>query len=374
MKKIFTLFATSLLAVTAYAQSGTVGIYTDWTSKSGKISGFENEDEDIEFGIHTVGDVKVALAEGETVKSVVKMKKLYKANKETDFNSGRLFYAGITESADIELLYCSGFRDGTSSDDCTYSSDNDATSRFPEEDDINEEGGYYYGRTDVLPMSTESDMAALNPDYWVGASIEVPAGQHFDVSKVSVKVAAGNSFWWCINIYSENGTALYKSGTCALQFSNGDKNTEGYWMGGSADITSTGIEEPNGGTQYQDGGELAAAGLSLPITAEKVAAYEAATEAKFANHKTPMACFQPLPENLQLPAGKNTARIYFGKRNSRLFCPVELSVIGELAAGEAGIETVSTTAATTVYTLLGQKATADAKGLQVRNGKITYVK
>jgi len=388
MRKIFTLFAVSLIGAGAFAQSVEYGIYTD-LSKAGKIRGFRNADDDFEWGIKSGDNVKVSFAEGETVKGYAKLKEENNADKEQDFNSGRIYFNGklMTVSHDI-LLYCSGFRDGTSNDNCTYTSDNDATSRFPESEDFenkdNGDGtfdtGYWYGKeTTLQPMSTSTDMAEQNPGYWVGSQIEVPAGKQINVNEISVKVAAGNAFWWCVNIYNEAGEAIYKSGTACMQFSNGDKNTEFFWIGGSAVITTAGVTETNGGSVYGNGTSTKGADyanydlLTLPIDQTKADAFEAAQGSKYGAGKTPLYNFQPIPEGFRLPAGKNTVRIYFGKRNSRLFCPVELLVKGNL--GEAtSIENLSVQKnKATEYNLAGQQSEA-SKGLIVKGNKVVLVK
>lgn len=388
MKKIFTLFAASLVCAGAFAQTVEYGIYTD-LSKAGKIRGIKNADDDKDFGIKTDEDgiVKVTHVDGETVKAYMKLNEENNADREQDFNGGRIFYQGVAMTvSDPILLYCSGFRDGTSSTDCTITSDNDATSRFPESEDFenkdNGDGtfdtGYWFGKeTDLQPMSNKTDMAAQNPGYWTGVQIEVPAGKQINVENISVKVAAGNAFWWCVNIYNEAGTAIYKSGTACMQFSNGDKNTENYWIGGSAEISKEGIIEPEGGKIYGDGKRVDEDHanydiLTLPIDAAKANKFEEAQGSKFGAGKTPLYNFQPLPEGLALPAGKNTVRLYFGKRNSRLFCPVQLLVSGTLGE-ETAIETLASAKQEAVsYNLAGQQS--NAKGLCVKGGKVILVK
>lgn len=388
MRKIFTLCAASLVCAGAFAQSAEYGIYTD-LSKNAKIRGFKNADEDYVFGVKDDGVCKVALAEGETVKAYAKLKEENNADKEQDFNSGRIYLNGVqmTVSHDV-LLYVSGFRDGTTKDNCTISSDNDATSRFPEDEDfINKDNGdgtfdtgYWYGKeTTLQPMSTKTDMAEQNPGYWVGASIEVPAGKQLNVEKISAVVAAGNAFWWCIDVISEAGDSLYKSGTCCMQFSNGDKNTQYYWIGGSADITADAITEPNGGSIYGHGTEVLGSEyanfdlLTLPIDSAKAAAFEAAQGAQFGAGKTPLYNFKKLPANLNLPAGKNTVRIYFGKRNSRLFCPVQLLLTATLADASSIENVAANRNEKACYNLAGQRMQS-RKGLCIMGNKVTLCK
>lgn len=398
MKKIFTLIAMAAMALSVNAQSERYGIYFDSTSMPGTILGVtELPDGTFGHGIATAGDVKVAYDNGKDTKTIPGLIAAFGIamdfNNEFNTQGGNAIYdAYIAPNGsytstwsvmDNNLFVVTGYRNGTDETADGYvSSDDDASSRWPESeipDDDNTKIDY-----------TKKDLCTIAPDYWTGMTVEVPAGKTLNVEKITAAIATGNNMFWSINIFNEAGQMVYDSKVAQIYAGNSVDAAKQMWhMGYSADITATEVSEPLGGEYYTVGSYTAgpppvkydldayAGGKVLPLTAAKIDGLKAGLGWDPTGGKTPASKFQTLPEGGLKLTGKNTVRIYFCCKNSRVFGIGDLSLYGTLGeGGSTGIDNVvvENGANAPVYNVAGQIVGENYKGLVIKNGKKMVIK
>lgn len=374
MKKIFTLIIAAGLAMTASAQTQ-YGIYADITTEPGSFMSVDLGNDNWGYGVKGTG---VTFTYGKDTKYVPTLVSTLGCNPENDFNSGA-FIADVYSikgnlsstwsiSLGQELLFATGFKNGTDETAAGFvKSDDDAASRWPEEVDG---AKVDYGA---------KDLAAIAPDYWAGFSLDVPAGQTLTVNKISAAIGGGNNFAWSIQVYNEAGERVYDSKTGFIQSGNStDEKKQGNHIGYSADITSTEVSEPYGGTNFRSTasglGEGYFDGLigeaALPLTAAKIAAITPKAGWDPTSGKTPASRFEKLPEGGLKLTGKNTVRLYFGGvKNSRLFGIEHFYVEGVAATTGISSITAAKTTDAPCYNLAGQAVGKDYKGVVIKGGK-----
>lgn len=382
MKKIFTLAALTVVALGATAQSKRYGIYVDTELEPGTFYGVTDlGDNEYGPGVRTDGTVGVTYTNGSATKYVLDLKKQFGSqfNHLSEFNTGAFIgdayktpmgtYSSNWSAVDAGVLVCSGFKNTYDETDPSYvKSDDDSGSRWPEKDASGSNIDY-----------KKLNLHELNPDYWTGMTLDIPDGSTLNVDRISCAVTAGNNFNWSIVIFDANNNIVYDSKVA--QIKNGNSTTESkqvFHIGYSAEITSEGVIEPLGGENYINGILMSAStwqnipsgeSTCLPVTKEKIAKW---TEAGFYDSTdggTPASRFQPIPADLKL-TGKNTVRIYFGIKNSRLFGIQYLDVYGTLT-GASGIEdiTVDEAADAPLYNLAGQRVSSNYKDVVIKAGK-----
>lgn len=389
MKKIFTLCASMALAVSsANAQSQQYGIYVDKTIEVGSFYGVTDlGGNEYGPGVKTPGDgVTVEYTNGSATKYILDLKKQFGSqfNQSSEFNSGALIgdayiitgpmgdtYSSNWSPVDAGVLVCTGFKNTYDVSDPSYiTSDDDSSSRWPEKDETGANIDY-----------KKLNLYELQPNYWTGMTITVPDGKALNVEKISCALAAGNNMYWSIEIFDAANNLVYDSKVA--QIKNGNSTTESkqvFHVGYSADITSTEVIEPLGGENYIKGILMSATtwqnipsgdDTCLPITKEKIAKW---TEAGFYDSTEgagPASKFQPIPAGLQLK-GKNTVRIYFCCKNSRLLGIDYLNIYGTLGDPVPGaISNITVDAAENAqaYNLAGQAVGASYKGVVIKGGK-----
>lgn len=387
MKKIFTLcVALSFAVMSAKSQTNQYGIYVDKTTALGSFYGVTDLGND-EYGpgVKTPDDgVVVEYTNGSATKYVLDLKKQFGSqfNINNEFNYGALIgdaykmtgptgesYSSNWSPIDAGVLVCTGFKNMYDNTDPAYiSSDDDSSSRWPEKDEAGANIDY-----------KKLNLYELQPDYWTGMTITVPEGKALNVDKITCALAAGNNMYWSIDIFDSNNNLVYDSKVA--QIKNGNSTTESkqvYHVGYSADITSTEVIEPLAGENYIKGILMSSTTWQnvpcgeetcLPITKEKIARW---TEAGFYDSTEgagPASKFQPIPAGLQLK-GKNTVRIYFCCKNSRLLGIDYLNIFGTLgdASGISNI-TVDSSENAPAYNLAGQAVSASYKGVVIKGGK-----
>lgn len=387
MKKIFTLIAMAVMALSASAQN-TYGIYIDETTMPGTLMGVNEEAIGFTPGVTTTGDVKVTYTNGKDTKYIADLEKTYGANFFlNEFNSGSFQYrpyiaagsvAATWSLMDGGVLVCTGYKNGKDETAAGFvGSDADAASRWPE----NENNDETQPKIDYF----SKNLYEIAPDYWTGMTIEVPAGQALNVDEISVAIGGGNAFYWSVAIFNEAGEMLYDSKVAQAQnnFNSTDAAKQSNICGFSADITSAGVSEPLGGYNFMPKSWHSSGGYfddfiketALPITLDK-ADKMAAAGWDPTNKKSPVRKFQPLPAGLKL-TGKNTVRVYFCCKNSRLFGLPYLYVKGTTGeGGSTGIDNVvvENGANAPVYNVAGQIVSENYKGLVIKNGKKMVIK
>lgn len=373
MKKIFTLIIAATAALSASAQTQ-YGIYADVTTEAGSFQSVALSDDVWGYGIKGTG---VTFTYGKDTKYLPTLIETLQCDPTKDFNSGAFIYdayqvnGNYTNNWSIsyanEVLFCSGYQNGTDKEAAGYiSSDADAASRWPEctDPEHEKETKIDYGAKDLAAIS----------DYWAGFEIEVPAGQTLNVSKISAAIGGGNNYAWSVQVYNEAGERLYDSKTAFIQSGN---STDDYkarlHIGYSADITATDVAEPLGGYVYLAGGDydkLLPGGGLLPINLTKLDAFKTANGWELTSGKTPATLFQKLPEGGLKLTGKNTVRLYFGGiKNSRLFAIEHFYVEGEAVTDGISSVTAAPAAAARAYNLAGQAVGSDYKGVVIKGGK-----
>ncbi len=387
MKKIFTLIAMAVMALSASAQN-TYGIYIDETTMPGTLMGVNEEAIGFTPGVTTTGDVKVTYTNGKDTKYIADLEKTYGANFFlNEFNSGSFQYrpyiaagsvAATWSLMDGGVLVCTGYKNGKDETAAGFvGSDADAASRWPE----NENNDETQPKIDYF----SKNLYEIAPDYWTGMTIEVPAGQALNVDEISVAIGGGNAFYWSVAIFNEAGEMLYDSKVAQAQnnFNSTDAAKQSNICGFSADITSAGVSEPLAGYNFMPKSWHSSGGYfddfiketALPITLDK-ADKMAAAGWDPTNKKSPVRKFQPLPAGLKL-TGKNTVRVYFCCKNSRLFGLPYLYVKGTTGeGGSTGIDNVvvENGANAPVYNVAGQIVSENYKGLVIKNGKKMVIK
>lgn len=381
MRKIFTLVAMTIVALGATAQSQRYGIYADTESEPGSFYGVTDLGDNVYVpGVRTDGIVGVTYTNGSATKYVLDLKKKFGSefNHLSEFNSAALIgdayktpmgtYSSTWSAVDAGVLVCTGFKNTYDTTDPSYvSSDDDSGSRWPENDA--EGNKINYGALALHEIA---------PDYWTGMTLDIPAGSALNVEKISCALAAGNNMWWSIEIFDANNNLVYDSKVA--QIKNGNSTTESKQVchvGYSADITAEGVSEPLGGEYFITGNMWGSdfatpvGGSCLPITKEKIDIWKATTGLwDPVTGDTPASKFQPLPAGgLQL-TGKNTVRIYFCCKNSRILGIQYLDVYGTLT-GSSGIEdiTVDNAADAPLYNLAGQRVSNNYKDVVIKAGK-----
>lgn len=374
MKKIFTLIIAATTALSASAQTQ-YGIYADVSTEPGSFQAVDLGDDTWGYGVKGTG---VTFTYGAAAKYVPTLVSMLGCNPDNDFNSGA-FIADVYSikgnlsstwsiSLGQELLFATGYQNGTDKEAAGFvDSDHDASSRWPEEVDG---AKVDYGA---------KDLAAIAPDYWAGFSLDIPAGQALNVSKISAAIGGGNNFAWSIQVYNEAGERLYDSKTGFIQSGNSTtESKQGNHIGYSADITATEVSEPLGGTNFRSSasglGEGYFDGLigdaALPLTAAKIATITTKAGWDPTSGKTPASRFQTLPEGGLKLTGNNTVRIYFGGvKNSRLFGIQHFYVEGEAVTDGISSVTAAPAAAARAYNLAGQAVGSDYKGVVIKGGK-----
>lgn len=388
MKKIFTLIAMAVMALSASAQN-TYGIFMDETTQNGTLMGVTEEAIGYTPGVTTAGDVKVTYTNGKDTKYIAELEKTFGANffLTDNFNSASFQYRPYISNGSVNatwslmdggVLVCTGFKNGTDETAVGFiGSDADAASRWPE----NENNDETQPKIDYF----SKNLYEIAPDYWTGMTIEVPAGQALNVDEISVAIGGGNAFYWSVAIFNEAGEMLYDSKVAQAQnnFNSTDAAKQSNICGFSADITAAGVSEPLGGYNFMPASWHSSAGYfdnfigetALPITLEK-ADKMAAAGWDPTNKKSPVRKFQPLPAGLKL-TGKNTVRVYFCCKNSRLFGLPYLYVKGTTGeGGSTGIDNVvvENGANAPVYNVAGQIVSENYKGLVIKNGKKMVIK
>lgn len=387
MKKIFTLIAMAVMALSASAQN-TYGIFIDETTMPGTLMGVNEEAIGFTPGVTTTGDVKVTYTNGKDTKYIADLEKTYGANFFlNEFNSGSFQYRPYVAAGSVAatwslmdggVLVCTGYKNGKDETAAGFvGSDADAASRWPE----NENNDETQPKIDYF----KKNLYEIAPDYWTGMTIEVPAGQALNVDEISVAIGGGNAFYWSVAIFNEAGEMLYDSKVAQAQnnFNSTDAAKQSNICGFSADITAAGVSEPFGGYNFMPASWHSSGGYfdnfigetALPITLEK-ADKMAAAGWDPTNKKSPVRKFQPLPAGLKL-TGKNTVRVYFCCKNSRLFGLPYLYVKGTTGeGGSTGIDNVvvENGANAPVYNVAGQIVSENYKGLVIKNGKKMVIK
>ena len=389
MKKIFTLIAMAVMALSASAQN-TYGIFMDETTQNGTLMGVTEEAIGYTPGVTTAGDVKVTYTNGKDTKYIAELEKTFGTNffLTDNFNSASFQYRPYIANGSINatwslmdggVLVCTGFKNGTDETAAGFvGSDADAASRWPE----NENNDETQPKIDYF----SKNLYEIAPDYWTGMTIEVPAGQALNVDEISVAIGGGNAFYWSVAIFNEAGQLLYDSKVAQAQnnFNSTDAAKQSNICGFSADITAAGVSEPLGGYNFMPASWHSSAGYfdkfigetALPITLEK-ADKMAAAGWDPTGGKTPASKFQTLPEGGLKLTGKNTVRIYFCCKNSRVFGIGDLSLYGTLGeGGSTGIDNVvvENDANAPVYNVAGQIVGENYKGLVIKNGKKVVIK
>lgn len=388
MKKIFTLIAMAVMALSANAQN-TYGIFMDETTLGGTLMGVTEEAIGITPGVTTAGDVKVTYTNGKDTKYIAELEKTFGTNffLEDNFNKASFQYRPYISNGSVNatwslmdggVLVCTGFKNGKDETAAGFiGSDADASSRWPD----NENNDETQPKIDYF----KKNLYEIAPDYWTGMTIEVPAGQALNVDEISVAIGGGNAFYWSVAIFNEAGQLLYDSKVAQAQnnFNSTDAAKQGNICGFSADITAAGVAEPLGGYNFMPASWHSSAGYfdnyigetALPITIEKADKMKAAGWDP-TNGKSPVRKFQPLPAGLKL-TGKNTVRVYFCCKNSRLFGLPYLYVKGTTGeGGSTGIDNVvvENGANAPVYNVAGQIVSENYKGLVIKNGKKMVIK
>lgn len=387
MKKIFTLIAMAAMALSANAQN-TYGIYIDDETQAGTLMGVTEEAVGFTPGVKTAGDVKVTYTNGKDTKYVADLEATFGANFFLQaFNSGSFQYKPYVANGAVSatwslmdggVLVCTGYQNGTDETAAGFvGSDADASSRWPE----NENNDETQPKIDYF----KKNLYEMAPDYWTGMTVEVPAGQSLSVDEISVAIGGGNNFYWSVAIFNEAGELLYDSKVAQAQnnFNSSDAGKQSNILGFSADITAAGVSEPLGGYNFMPASWHSSAGYfdnfigetALPVTLDKAEKMKAAGWDP-TNGKTPVRKFQALPAGLKL-TGKNTVRVYFCCKNSRLFGLPYLYIKGSTGeGGSTGIENieVENNANAPVYNVAGQIVGNDYKGLVIKNGKKVMVK
>ena len=389
MKKIFTLIAMAVVALSANAQSQ-YGIYFDTTLELGSVYGVTEEAIGYTPGVYEIKDgVKVTYTNGKDTKYIADLEKTFGVGffKSDNFNNGAFIYdaykgpnGSYTSTWSLQdggVLVCTGYKNGTDETaEGFIGSDADAASRWPEHENNDES----QPKIDY----TKGDLFSIAPDYWTGMTVEVPAGKTLNVDKITAAIGAGNNMYWSVNIFNEAGQMIYDSKVAQIYSGNSTTAEKQVWhMGYSATITPTEVSEHLGGEYYKVGGYTAgpppvnhdlnayAGGSVLPLTAAKIEGLKAGIGWDPTGGKTPASKFQPLPaEGLKL-TGKNTVRIYFCCKNSRLLGIGDLSLYGTLTeGGSTGIDNVVVENENApVYNVAGQVVGNDYKGLVIKNGK-----
>lgn len=393
MKKIFTLITMAVMALSASAQEK-YGIYCDLTTTKGAIMGVDmNENyEFIPGAVKPEGSkVGITYTNGKDTKYVLRLG----VNINDNFNGGSLIYdyqpgvegtAPSTWSAmDPGCFVCTGWADADEVDvngNGEITADDDASSRWPETEDPKDD------KTPKIDYC-KKNLYEIAPDYWTGMTVEVPAGETLTVEKISVALGAGNNMWWSVNVFDEAGNMIYDSKVAQIQNGNSPTKDQQNHAGYSADITSTEVIEPLGGEVFHKGSwtygpppttydyATPVGGTCLPITKEKIATWASSSCGNPCGNKTPASIFQTLPEGGLKLTGKNTVRIYFCCKNSRLLCLPYFYLYGSLGAGgQTGIDNVvvENDANAPVYNVAGQIVGENYKGLVIKNGKKVVIK
>ena len=382
MKKIFTLIAMAVFALSANAQN-TYGIFMDETTMPGTLMGVTEEAIGFTPGVTTAGDVKVTYTNGKATKYVAELEQTFGANffLSGNFNNGSFQYRPYIANGSVNatwslmdggVLVCTGYKNGKDETAAGFvGSDADAASRWPE----NENNDETQPKIDYF----KKNLYEIAPGYWTGMTIEVPAGQALNVDEISVAIGGGNAFYWSVAIFNEAGEMLYDSKVAQAQnnFNSTDAAKQSNICGFSADITSAGVSEPLAGYNFMPKSWHSSGGYfddfiketALPITLEK-ADKMAAAGWDPTNKKSPVRKFQPLPAGLKL-TGKNTVRVYFCCKNSRLFGLPYLYVKGTTGeGGSTGIDNVVVENENAPGDNgAGQVVGNDYKGIVIKNGK-----
>ena len=106
MKKIFTLIAMAVMALSASAQN-TYGIFMDETTQNGTLMGVTEEAIGFTPGVTTAGDVKVTYTNGKDTKYIAELEKTFGANffLSNNFNNASFQYRPYIANGSINATW-----------------------------------------------------------------------------------------------------------------------------------------------------------------------------------------------------------------------------------------------------------------------------